>query len=82
MEQRFFIKISLRGGLQCRQIHLELLELYGDDAVSYSAVCYWNRQFLIAREYVEDARRVGRQPDFDVQLRIRNALEEIPLASV
>jgi hypothetical protein len=33
-------------------------------------------------ECVEDARRIGRPPDFIVQLRIQSAIEEGPLASV
>jgi hypothetical protein len=59
LEQRLFIKISQRDGLQCKRLHLNLVELYGDDALSYSEVRYWSRQFLIDWEYVEDARRTG-----------------------
>jgi hypothetical protein len=70
MEECFFIKINRRDGLQCRQIQIKLLKLYGDDVLSYSKVCHWSRQFLMGREYVEDARRTGRPPDFSVQLRI------------
>jgi hypothetical protein len=52
MEQCLFIKISWRDSLQCRQLHLTLLELYGDDAPSYSEVYYWSGQFLMGREDV------------------------------
>jgi hypothetical protein len=82
MEQHLVVQISLGDNLQCRQIHFKLLELDGDDALSYSEVCYWNQQFLMGPEYVEDARRTARAPDFSVQLRIQSALEEMPLASV
>jgi hypothetical protein len=34
------------------------------------------------REYVEDAGKTGRLPNFDIQLRIQCALEEMPLDSV
>jgi hypothetical protein len=36
----------------------------------------------MGREYVEDARRTGRPPDFSVQLRIQNVFDEGPLTSV
>jgi hypothetical protein len=70
-----------RDGLQCMQLHLKLLELC-DDALSYSALCYWNRQFFMGREYVEDAKMTGRTTDFSVQRRIQSTLEEMPFASV
>jgi hypothetical protein len=76
------MKVSRRDGLQCRQIHLKLLELYGDDALSYSEACYWSRQGLMDREDVEGARRTGRSTDFSVQPRIQSKLQEIPFASV
>jgi hypothetical protein len=76
MEQRPFIKISRLDGLQCRKIHHKLLELYGDDALFYSEMCYWSRQFLMGREYAEDARRTGRSANFGGQLRIQNAIGE------
>jgi hypothetical protein len=60
MEQPLFIRISCRDGLQRKQTHLKLLELYGSDALSYSQVCYGSRQSLMGREYVEDTRRTGR----------------------
>jgi hypothetical protein len=41
MEQWFFIKIGRRDHLQCKQINLQLLELYNSDALSHSEVCYW-----------------------------------------
>jgi hypothetical protein len=40
MEQRLFIKICRRDGLQYEQICLKLPELYGGDALSYSEVCH------------------------------------------
>jgi hypothetical protein len=40
MEQHLFIKFSRQDGLQCKQIHLKLLEVYGGDALSYSEVYY------------------------------------------
>jgi hypothetical protein len=82
MEQRLFLKISRRDDLQCRKIHLKLLELDDDDALSYSEVCCWSWQFLMGREYIENKRRTDRPSDFTVQLRIQTALEEVPFASV
>jgi hypothetical protein len=82
IEQRLFIQISRRDGLQCRQIHFKLLEVDGDEALSYVEVCDWSGQFLMGRKYVEDARRTGRSRDFSVQLRIQSAVEQMPRASV
>jgi hypothetical protein len=82
MEQRLFVKISRRDGLQCRQLHLKLPELYGDDALFNSEVCDGSQQFVMGREYVEDGRRTGRLPDFRVHIRIQSAIEVMPLVSV
>jgi hypothetical protein len=54
-----FIKIGRRNALQCTPIHVKLLKLYGDDALSYSEVYVVGRQFLMGREYVNDARKTG-----------------------
>jgi hypothetical protein len=58
-----------------------MLELYGDDVLSYPEVWYWSRQFLRGRGHVEDARRTGPHPDFSVQVRSQSALEETIFAS-
>jgi hypothetical protein len=79
MEQRLFIQISRRDGVDCKKLHIKLLELYGDDALSYPEVCYWSQPFLMGRECVKHARRTGRPPDFNVHLRIQSAFGEIPL---
>jgi hypothetical protein len=81
MEQCIFVTISRRDGLQCRQIHLKLLELYSDDALSYSEEYFWSWQFLMDREYIKDAEDWP-TPDFSVQLRIQGALRETLLAFV
>jgi hypothetical protein len=82
MEQRLFIKSRRQNGLRCMQIHFKLLKLYAGNALSYSEVCYWSRQFLMGREYVEDARRTSQPLDLGFRLRIQSALEKLPLASV
>jgi hypothetical protein len=56
-----FIKINHRNVLECKEICLKLLELYGGDAFSDSEVCYWSSQFLIDRENVEDSRITDRR---------------------
>jgi hypothetical protein len=82
--EHVFVKISRRDSLYYRQIQLQLPKLYGNDTLSDSKVCGWSQQFLMGREreYVEDARGNDRLPDFSVQLRIQNPLEEMPCASV
>jgi hypothetical protein len=56
MEQRLLVTIN-QDVLQCKKIHFRLLELHGDDALSYSEVCSWSRQFLFGWENVENARK-------------------------
>jgi hypothetical protein len=82
MEQRPLIKITRLKGLMSKEIHSKLLLLYGTEALSYLEVEYWRRQFSMGREYVEDTRRTGRPPDFNSHRRIREALEERPIAAV
>jgi hypothetical protein len=81
MEQRLFIEIRRRDGLQCRQIHLKLLELYGDDAISYWEVCSWSWQFLMNRQYLEDAKKTGRPPisAFSFEFRVHSKRCRLPL---
>jgi hypothetical protein len=57
MGQRLFIKISRRESLQCKPSHPELVEPYGGDALSYSEVCYWRRQFLMGRKCDEERKK-------------------------
>jgi hypothetical protein len=73
MEQRLLINFTRLEGLTSKEIHSKLLLLYGTEGLSYSKVGYWRRQFSMGREYVEDARRTGRPPDFNWHRRIREA---------
>jgi hypothetical protein len=66
MEQLLFIKISHRDALSCKQIGLNLPELYGGGAFSDAAICLWSRQFFMGQEHVEDGRRTGRYPDLGI----------------
>jgi hypothetical protein len=81
IERRPF-KITRRGCLQCRQIHIMSAELYDGDMFSCSEVCYCCGPFLVGWKYAEDARRTRRHSDFGIHLRIQTALEETPLASI
>jgi hypothetical protein len=58
-----------------------MLELYGDDALSYSEVCHGSRQFLMGREYVEDASRTSQPPIsvFGFKLRVHSRRCHFPL---
>jgi hypothetical protein len=73
MDQLLFISIDRRDCPPCKQMHPKLLGLYGGDALSYSEVCYWSRQFLMGREYVEDAGRTERLliSVFSFEIRVR-----------
>jgi hypothetical protein len=55
-------------------MHPKLLGLYDGEALSYSEVCDWSRQFLMGPEHVEDARRTGQPADFGIQLQIQSVV--------
>jgi len=82
MEQRLYIKILREEHHKAKEIAEKLVQHFGTEALSYSEVCYWMREFARGREQVEDARRSGRPPDFICHSRIQAALEEMPNASV
>jgi hypothetical protein len=75
-------QIARLEGLTSMKSHSKLLLLYGTEVLSYLEVGYWRRQFSMGREYVEDSRKTGRPPDFNCHRRIRQALEERPIAVV
>jgi hypothetical protein len=70
-KQSLFTKINRPDRLQSSQIHLMLLKPYHDDALSYLEVCYWHRQFLTGRDYIEDAGKAGQIPIYALSFEFR-----------
>jgi hypothetical protein len=60
MEERFFVKITCRNGLEYRQIHLNLFKLPDAEMLSHSEMCSWGGQFFMDLVFVKDARGTGR----------------------
>jgi hypothetical protein len=82
MEQRLFIKLAFEDGVQGDITYGNLVERYGREALCYSAFTYWHWEFRRGRQDIEDDPRSGRIPDFEIQIRIRGALEQEPFTSV
>jgi transposase len=82
MEQCIVIKIAMEDGLNAIETHQKLVHRYGQNALSYSTVTYWRREFRSGRTDVEDGPRSGRPPDFGSHVRIENVLAEFPNGSV
>jgi hypothetical protein len=82
IEERVVIKDLREEGHGSSQIHSELVEYYGDKALSYLDVSDWVRLFPMGRESFEDWRNNARPPDFQAHFRIEGALEASPNASV
>jgi hypothetical protein len=82
MESRGLIKYHDEEGHRSAQIHSNLVELYGDKALSDPDVSYWVRELHIGRETDEDSRCSVRPPGLQTHFRIERALETSPNASV
>lgn len=63
MEQRYVIHFLYLKGMKREEIHAELIDVYGDDALSLSSVKYWCHEFKVGRKCLEDAPRSGRPPE-------------------
>jgi hypothetical protein len=81
MEQRLCIKILREKYHKAKEIAEKLVQHFSTEALNYSEVCYWMREFAPDREQVEDARRSGRTLDFICHSRIQPVAEEMLNAS-
>jgi hypothetical protein len=64
MEQRIFIKTAIKDGLKNDEIARILAQHDEQDVFSDLQICYWERQFLLSCEEVNDIRKSGRCPHF------------------
>lgn len=60
LEYRAVIKFFTKKGLNARNIHQELLSVYGGSSPSYATVANWHRKFGCGQESLEDDPREGR----------------------
>jgi hypothetical protein len=56
MEQRMFIKLAFEDDFSADETHRNLIARYGHQALSYSTVTYWRREFQRGRENVSTRR--------------------------
>ena len=59
-EQRVYCKIQAQLGFPPTEIHADLQNVYGNDALKYATVCKWVHRFNNGRESIENDPRVGR----------------------
>jgi len=57
---RFYIFTRMKLGFKAKQIHEELVSVYGDSCPSFDTVARWIRHFSAGRESLEDEERSGR----------------------
>ena len=82
---RSYIKMRTELGIKPIDIHEELVELYGEDAVSYNTVCSWAKQFREGRMEIEDKPRLGRPVSKTITEnieRVRGIIEEDPHSTI
>jgi hypothetical protein len=64
MEQRIFIKTAVKDGLKNDEVARTSAQHDEQDAFSDLQICYWERQFLLSCEEVNDIKKSGRSPHF------------------
>jgi hypothetical protein len=82
VDQRLYIKIVREKHRKGKKIVEKQVQHFSTEALSYSEVCYWMREFAQGREDVEDARRSGRLPDLICHSKMQAVRHEMPNASV
>lgn len=78
MNQRGVIYFYYKLGLENKDIHEHLLDVYGDDAVSEKTVEYWTHQFKLGRTDIKDAPRPGRPREESYRIFVQVQIEKDP----
>lgn len=76
-EQRAVIKFFFKKNKPATEIHKELQDVYGTDALSPTQVRYWLSEFKSGRKSIEDEQRSGRPLDTMSQQAIVNVLKVV-----
>ena len=61
IEQRGVVRFLWAKGMAAKDIHKEMLPMYGEHCLSRQAVHNWVQKFSERRTSIEDEHRVGRQ---------------------
>jgi hypothetical protein len=81
MEQRAVIRFFTLKGLKSRDIHAELMLVYGGDSLASATVKKWNKRFREGRTDLFDDSRVGCHLTHDLAEAIRSVDTERPFIS-
>jgi transposase len=81
MEQRAVIRFFTVKGLKSRDIHAELMSVYGGNALAIAPVKKWRKRFREGRTDVFDDPRGGHPITQDLAEAIRSVLTERPFTS-
>ena len=81
MEQRCVIHFLFLKNFKGKQIHVELMEVYGPNAYSYESVKYWVKQFKLGRTDVNDEDRTGRPQELAFVPLVDHIIEKDPYVS-
>ena len=60
IEQRGVVRFLWAKNMEAKDIHKEMLPMYGEHCLSRQAVHNWVQKFSEGRTSIEDERRVGR----------------------
>ena len=60
IEQRGVVRFLWAKGMAAKDIHKEMLPMYGEHCLSHQAVHNWVQKFSEGRTSIEDEHRVGR----------------------
>ena len=60
IEQRGFVRFLWAKNMEAKDIHKEMLPMYGEHCLSRQAVHNWVQKFSEGRTSIEDEHRVGR----------------------
>jgi hypothetical protein len=77
MQQRIFLKITFKDGLNALASYRKLVERHGQNALGYHSVTYWRCEVRGRRKDVEDCPKCERPPDFGIGLRVARASEDL-----
>ena len=76
LDQRVITKFLFEDGLPPDQIHLKLVQHFGEQAYAISTIKKWITKFRWGKDDYEDEHRAGRPKDDQIELKIREIIDE------